>query len=62
MYMAKENLLTKSQFSLVGAYTRLCGPERRFSLQQNLMIVYHMTLVAAVYFHLYNICGFTSSV
>ena len=26
------------------------------------MIVYHMVLMASIYFHFYNICGFTSSV
>ena len=31
-------------------------------MQQNLVIVGHMFLMAFLYMHLYNVCGFTSSV
>lgn len=55
-------MLTKAQFSLVGAYTRLCSTNSRFVIQQNIIVIYHLILMAVLYFHLLNICGFTSSV
>ena len=55
-------MLTKSQFSLVGAYTRVCSATSRFVIQQNIIVIYHLILMAVLYFHLLNICGFTSSV
>ena len=55
-------MLTKSQFCLVGAYTRICSATSRFVIQQNIIVIYHLILMAVLYFHLLNICGFTSSV
>ena len=47
---------------MVGGYTGLFDATRRFGIHQNVMIIYHMILMVVLYFHFYNICGFTSSV
>ena len=55
-------MLTKSQFTLMGAYCRNFSINTRFSVQQNFVVIYHLILMAVLYFHLYNICGITSNV
>ena len=46
----------------MGAYCRTFGINTRFGVQQNFVVIYHLILMAVLYFHLYNICGITSNV
>ena len=62
MFMAKQNVLTKAQFSLVGTFGRYFDRNSRLTLQHNVGMVTCIVFFAAFYFHLTNICGFTSTV
>ena len=62
MFMAKHNVLTKTQLSVVGAYANFLQPITRLTIQQNIVVIYHIFLMALVYFHFYNINGIGSSV
>jgi len=54
-------MLTKTQFSLVGAFSGYVGPDSRISLQGNCGLLYNVVLISFLFFHIYNICGYTSS-
>ena len=65
--MAKANIVTKTQFSVVGLYTRLFDVTARFRIHQNISTCFWILLLVGLYFHFYNISPynvffFTSSV
>lgn len=62
MFMAKQNVLAKTQFTIVSKFCQYCDGNTRLTLQHNLGMITYFIFFATMYFHLSNVCGYTSTV
>ena len=59
--MAKRNLHTQGQFLYMHNYTRSFLPESRLQIEQGLCFLCYIFCMAVLNFHVFHICGFSTT-
>jgi|LakMenEpi03Aug12_release.lakeMendotaPanAssembly.Ray.scaffolds.fasta_scaffold211350_1 hypothetical protein len=59
--MEMHSLQGQLQFTFFTIYNKICSPERRFQIEQILMFISYMLLLALFNFHVFHISNFSTT-